>query len=95
MAKITSKLIHSFRSYSPKTGVMTSLLGPIQQGARTRWAKFIILLHFDETIGMVYWIQGGQASVVGLQSAVTFFFLAVTIVGCISALRKSDDSDCI
>ena len=27
----------------PKTGLMTSSFGIIQQGARTRWAEFIIL----------------------------------------------------
>ena len=61
LAKTAFKLVHFFGSYSPKTGLMTSSFGLIQQGEGTRWAKSIILLYFDE--------QGGQASVWGLHSS--------------------------
>ena len=52
----------------PKTGLMTSSFRIIQQGARTRWAKSIILGYFDEMVGISDVIQGGQASVWGLHS---------------------------
>ena len=49
----------------PKTGLMTSSFRIIQQGARIRWAKSIILGYFDEMVGISDVIQGGQASVWG------------------------------
>ena len=52
----------------PKTGLMTSSFRIIQQGARTRWDKSIILGYFDEIVGISDVIQGGQASVWGLHS---------------------------
>ena len=77
MAKTASKLIHFFRSYSPRTGLMTSSFGPKFNRIKTRWTKVAILLYFDEK----FYHQGRSGKCEG------FAFVTSRTI---STLRKSE-----